>query len=200
MTKFLLQQKYIFIAICAVLTLLSSVIFIVGENHFGFDSNDLKAFVLSDEQVDKEHNEDFYRKLIKNEKDEFMILETDVTIKYVTSKWREKSGYEEDCLIKKNFFSFVHASDLPFIANSMLMALDTKAVKDGIGPFRIKDSKDQYSLYMAESVPVFDKHGDVVLLALILRDLSNPLGGNDEEKDLSTVDREELENLISMAN
>ena len=189
MTKFLLKQKYLFMGICAALILVSTAIFVLSEKNFNFNTNDLKAYILNDEQLKEEHNEDFYREVIKNEGDDFLILKTDVMIEFAVA---------ED-LKNENFFQLIHPQDLPFIANSMLIVLDTKTIKDNIGPFRLKDKDDKYNLYMAQAIPIFDNHGEVILIGLVLKDLSSPLGGTDENKDLSDYDREELENLISMA-
>lgn len=191
MTKLLLKQKYLFLGICAAMIIFSTGLFIISENHLNFDGNDIKAYILNDEQANSEHDESFYRKLIKNENDEFLILTTDVMIKYAV---------KQD-LINKNFFHLIHPLDLPFIANAMITVLDTRIIKNNIGPFRAKTHEDKYILYMAQAVPVFDNHGKIVLIGLVLKDISTPLGGvEDEAKDLSTYDRKELENLISMAD
>jgi len=199
MTKFLLKQKYVFIAVCMILIILASVFFIIGEGQFNLNENDLKTFILNDEQIDTKQNEDTYRKVIDNETDEFLIMETDVMIKYISPKWLDEMGYDEKDIDNENFFTLVHPEDLPFIANSMIVVIDYKTVKDNIGPFRLKNKNDEYKLYMGQAVPIFNNQGKIVLIGFILHDLSNPLGGTDEEKDLSDYDHKELENLITMA-
>ena len=102
-------------------------------------------------------------------------------------------------LLKKNFFEFVHPLDLPFIANSIITVIDYKKIDDNMGPFRVKNKDGEYLLFMATVVPIYNEENKIIRLGLILHDISNPLGGTDEEKDLSDYDREELETLITMA-
>ena len=199
MPQFLIRQKYVFILVCIVLTLMSTAIFVVGEKHFNINQEDIQAFVLTDEQLKTEHTEEFYRKIINNASDEFIILESDVMIKFASSKWENDMGFIKDDVFEKNFFSFVDPLDLPFIANSFIEVMDKNETKENIGPFRLKNKNDESKLYIASAIPILDENKKVILIALILHDISNPLGGADEEKDLSTVDREELENLVTMA-
>jgi len=201
MTQFL-RQKYVFILICTALTLISSSVFLIGEKHFSLEGKDMKAFVLNHEQANEENNEAFYRKLINNASDEFLILETDVIIKFASSKLDAEIKHEQSdskSLKGKNFFSLVNPNDLPFIANAFIIVLDYKQINDNLGPFRLNGNNNDVRLYMASIIPIFDETDEIILMALILRDISNPLGGNDDEKDLSMVQHTELENLISMA-
>lgn len=192
-----LRQKYIFIIISIALVLISTGVFMVGENHFFSDN--MKAFVLNDEQIDTEHNEDFYRKLIENDTDEFLILETDVIIKFASKKWKIEMGFDGGEIMEQNFFSLVNAQDLPFIANSFIEVLDSGEINDDIGPFRLNNKNDENILYMAKAIPIFNEEKKIILIGIVLRDISNPLGGDDEKKDISIVDHNELENLITMA-
>jgi PAS domain S-box-containing protein len=192
-----LRQKYVFIIISIALVLISTGVFMVGENHFFSDN--MKAFVLNDEQIDSEHNEDFYRKLIENDTDEFLILETDVIIKFASTKWKIEMGYDGGEIMEQNFFSLVNAQDLPFIANSFIEVLDSGEINDDIGPFRLNNKNDENKLYMAKVIPIFNKDKKIILIGIVLRDISNPLGGDDEKKDLSNVNHNELENFITMA-
>jgi len=200
MTQFLLRQKYVFILVCTVLVMLSTSVFVIGEKQFNVNQEDIQAFVLTDEQLETEHNEEFYRKIINNTKDEFIIVESDVIIKFASSKWENEMGFKEEDILGNNFFSYVHPQDLPFIANSFIVVLDSKEINDNIGPFRLNDKNEESKLYMATAIPIFDEKDKVIFIALVLHDVSNPLGGADEEKELSEFNRAELEKLITSVN
>jgi PAS domain S-box-containing protein len=189
MPQFLLRQKYVFILVCTVLVILSTSIFLIGEKHFNINQGDIQAFVLTDEQLITEHNEEFYRKIINNSEDEFVIVESDVIIKFASSKWEKEMGFKEEDILGKNFFSYVNPQDLPFIANSFIVVLDNKEINENIGPFRLN---------VATAIPIFNEKDKVILIALVLHDISNPLGGKDEKKELSEFNRQELEKLITM--
>jgi len=199
MTKFLLKQKYLFILICAVLVIAATSLFSYGEKHLNVEESSMKTFVLNSENTEGVHDEAFYRKLINNPDHDFLILETDANIKFVSLKWREEFKYMDDDLLKKNFFQFVHPLDLPFIANSIITVIDYKKANENMGPFRVMNKDGEYRLFMAHVSPIFDdKEEKIIMIGLILHDISNPLGGIDEEKDLSDYDREELETLVTM--
>jgi PAS domain S-box-containing protein len=198
MPQFLLRQKYVFILVCTVLVILSTSIFLIGEKHFNINQGDIQAFVLTDEQLITEHNEEFYRKIINNSEDEFVIVESDVIIKFASSKWEKEMGFKEEDILGKNFFSYVNPQDLPFIANSFIVVLDNKEINENIGPFRLNDKNEESKLYMATAIPIFNEKDKVILIALVLHDISNPLGGKDEKKELSEFNRQELEKLITM--
>lgn len=178
MTSLFTKRKMFIIATCLFLVTMSTVLFLVGEESLNVNSHELKAFVLQDEQIDIVQNEDFYKHLLKTDESEFFILKKDTTIHYSTEKWRENFGYLLEDVEKKNFFTFVHPKDLPFFANVMVELVNEGTEHQSIGPFRIKDNAGQYKLYMADGIPLTDKHNDIVGIALILKDVSIPLGGS----------------------
>lgn len=165
--------------ICFVLIGLSTSLFLVSSNKFGVNPNHLKAHILSDNEIENVQNEDFYRKLTGNQTDNIFILNNDLLVQFISSGWAEDFGYEEYELIKENFFSLIHTKDLPFFANSMLTIMQERKTIENIGPFRIKDKSESYRLYMATAIPLYNKHDEIMEIAIILRDVSIPVGGEE---------------------
>lgn len=174
------KNKVLFIVICLVLVSLSTYIFSVGTSKFSFNSNDLKAYTLQEHEIETVQSEDFYRDITHNHDNDFFVLKTDTLILFSSQKWRKKFGYEESEVNKNNFFSFVHAKDLPFFTNSMIRVIDNGQIEDNIGPFRLKSQSGEEILYMASAMPLFDKQGEIVSIILVLQDVSIPVGQNDE--------------------
>lgn len=168
------KNKVLFIVICLVLVSLSTYIFSVGTSKFSLNSNNLKAFTLQENEIETVQSEDFYRKIVHNYENDFFVLKTDTLILFSSPEWREKFGYEESEVNKENFFSFVHAKDLPFFTNSMIRVIDHGKTEDNIGPFRIKSESGKEMLYMAYATPLFNKKGDITLIILVLQDVSIP--------------------------
>jgi PAS domain S-box-containing protein len=186
MGNFILKKRNVFILICALLIIISTSLFLIGEKKFDINPHHLKTHILSDIEIENMQSEDFYRDLIENHTDDLFILSTDLLIQSASSEWTSNSGYEKDELIKKNFFSFIHPKDLPFFANSMLLIVENEEKTGNIDPFRIKEESGSYSLYIATAIPLYNEHEEIVEIALILRDVSVPM--DDEANSLETSD------------
>jgi len=179
MPTFVLKQKYIFIAVCSALVVLSTGLFMISESKLDLNHGDLKANILSEEQIDIVQSEDFYRKLIENHEDDLFILKTDSLIHFSSESWRNDFGYSTEEVNNVNFFTFIHPKDLPYFVNSMLSVMQHDEKVDNVGPFRIKEKEGRYRLYMGTVWPLHNQEGEIVEIALTLRDVSVPLGDGD---------------------
>ena len=188
------KNKVLFIIICLILVSLSTYIFSIGSAKLSLDSHDLKAFTLQDSDIEETQDENFYRDIVHNYEDDFFVLKTDTFIQFSSSQWKEKFGYEEHDVNKKNFFSFVHAKDLPFFTNSMIRVIDHGEAENNIGPFRLKSQSGEEMMYMASATPLFNKKGEIALIILVLHDVSIPIGNGEHEISLYELE----EDFISM--
>lgn len=178
MTKFLLKQKKVFILTFTFLIILLTTTFIVSESNLNIDHNELQTFVIKHDDIETVQSEDFYREVLNNQTNEIFILKKDTTIEFSTETWREDFGYYKDELEGANFFTFIHPKDLPYFANEIVELVNTEEKIDGIGPFRIKDYNGEYSLFIANAIPLVDEEGELQRIGLILIDVSIPLGGS----------------------
>lgn len=178
MTDFLSKQKKVFVLTFTFLIILFTSIFIVTESSLNIDHNDMHAYILKEDQVESIQSEDFYRELLNNQTNEIFILKKDTTIEFSTETWREDSGYHKDELEGENFFTFIHAKDLPYFANEIVELVNTGEKVEGIGPIRIKDYNGESNLFIANAIPIMDEEGKMQRIGLILIDVSIPLGGS----------------------
>lgn len=176
MPTFVVKQKYLFIIVCIALVILSTGLFIISESKFDINHGDLAANILSEEQIDIVQSEDFYRDLIGNHEDDLFVLKTDSLIHFSSESWRNDFGYSAGEVNNVNFFTFVHPKDLPYFVNSMLSVMQYDKKVENVGPFRIKEKEGKYHLYMGTVIPFHNQEGEIVEIALTLRDVSVPLG------------------------
>ena len=54
--------------------------------------------------------------------------------------------------------------------------------RNGIGPVRIKTESGNYISYILTLVPIFDEEGEKIASAVIMKDISKPLGEQDEHE------------------
>lgn len=179
MPTFIVKQKYIFIVVCIALVVLSTGLFLISEYKLDINGDDLKANILSDDQIEVVQSEDFYRDLIKNYDDDLFILKTDSLIHFSAESWRNDFGYSTEEVNNVNFFTFVHPKDLPYFVNSMLSVMQHGEKVDNVGPFRVKEKEGKYRLYMGTVLPIHNHDGEIVEIALTLRDVSVPVGDGD---------------------
>ena len=185
MPTFIVKQKYIFVIVCIGLVVLSTGLFLFSDYKFDIDGSNLKANVLAEDEIDIVQSEEFYRDLVGNDDDALFILKTDSLIHFSCESWRNEFGYSSEEVNNVNFFTFVHPKDLPYFVNSMISVMQHEEKVDNVGPFRVKDNEGKYRLYMGTVLPLFNHEGGIAEIALTLRDVSMPLG--DEEDEISLL-------------
>lgn len=192
MTSMFTNRKMFVIAMCMFLVTMSSVLFMVGEEKISIDidSHDLQTFILQHDKLEEDHDEDFYRELIDNEDSQFAIINTDRTIRFTTPHIEKAHGvnYEENTEL--NVLSFIHPKDLTEFVNTLMDYNEDLKERTGIGPVRIKTDSGNYISYILTIVPIFDEEGEKIASAVIMKDISKPLGEQDEH-EVSYVEVEE---------
>jgi len=187
MTSLFTKRKIFVIAMCVFLVSLSTVLFFAGDKQFPIETHteDMQTFIMRSHDMDHEKNEIFYRNFLNNHQDDIFIINPDTTIKLFTENWKNEFGYETQNVIDQNFFTFVHPKDLPFFANIFIEIIQKDEKVEGIGPFRMKDINGQYKLYIATGIPLKNENSEILEIALILRDVSTPMGsdGNPDEEE-----------------
>lgn len=176
------------IAMCMFLVTMSSVLFMVGEEKISIDVDhqDLQTFVLQHNEFETFHDEAFYRELIGNQDNEFAIINSDRTIKFITPHIEDVHGvyFEENKDL--NVLALIHPKDLTEFANTLMDYNKDPQKRSGIGPLRIKTSSGNYINYILTLVPIFDEEGEKIASAVLLKDISKPLG-EQEAYDLSEI-------------
>jgi len=177
------NRKMFVIAMSMFLVTMSSVLFMVGEEKISIDidNRDLQTFVLQHDELEGSHDEAFYRNLIRNQKDEFAIINTDRTIKFITPHTEELHGIYAKENQDLNVLSLIHPKDLTEFANTIMDYNEDPKEKSGIGPVRIKTSSGNYINYILTLIPIFDENGEKIASAVLLKDISKPLGEQSTE-------------------
>lgn len=178
MTDFLSKQKKAFILTFTVMIIVLTSIFIVTESQLNINHNELHTFVVQHGDMTTELSESDFRELLQNNDDEIFILKNDTTIEFSTESWRDNFGYYKEDIEGQNFFTLIHPNDLPYFANEMIELVNTGKEISGIGPFRIKDIDEEYHLFLANGLPIYDEHDELIRIGLVLIDVSIPLGGS----------------------
>lgn len=172
------------------LVTMSSVLFMVGEEKISIDvdNHDLQTSVLQHDQLNTEHDEAFYRQLIGQDTGEFAIINADRTIRFITPHLEEMHGINFKENKELNVLSLIHPKDLTEFANTLMDYNKDPQEKSGIGPIRIKTSSGNYINYILTLKPIFDEEGEKIASAVILIDISKPLGEQQENNELSFLD------------
>ncbi|MBD3156571.1 PAS domain S-box protein [Candidatus Peregrinibacteria bacterium] len=178
MASLFTNRKMFVIATCMFLITMSSVLFIVGEEKIAheIDHTHLQAFILQHEEAETSHDEQFYRDLIDNRDDEFAIINTDRSIKYISPKLEEIHHITLDTNQPLNVLTLIHPKDLTQLANTLMDYNKDPKKRSGIGPIRVQTSSGTYIDYLITLIPVFDEEGEKVLSAVVVKDISTPLG------------------------
>lgn len=173
------------VAMCMFLVTMSSVLFVVSEDKISIDTDhkNLQAFVLQHDEIEEPHDETFYRELIKNPTDEFAIVNSDRTVKFATQKLTEVHGIDLSKDKNLNVLSLVHPKDLTELANTLMDYNQDLKERSGIGPLRIKTASGSYVTYLMSLIPIFDEEGNKVASAVVLKDISKPLGEQVEKEN-----------------
>lgn len=193
MTSMFTNRKMFVIAMCMFLITMSSVLFIVGEDKISIDvdTHELQTSVLQHDQLDQPHDEAFYRGLIDTKSDEFAIINTDRTIRFITPHIEEVHGIYSENAHELNVLTLIHPKDLTEFANTLMDYNKDPQERSGIGPVRIKTSSGNYINYILGLIPIFDEDGEKIASAVTMKDVSKPLGEQFDDYELNFTNEEE---------
>ena len=176
MSSLLTKRKMFVIATSIFMVTMSTVLFLVGEDKIAVESEDLQAFVLTDNQIENKLDEAEYRELLEIKNDEFAIVNSERYFEFFTKNLEEIHGYKLDENLDMNALSLVHPKDLTEFANTLMEYNKDPKIRSGIGPIRIKTISGEYIPYLIELKPIVDEKGHKIGSAVILKDISTPLG------------------------
>jgi PAS domain S-box-containing protein len=150
----------------------------VGEEKLSIDNGtrDLQTFVLQDDQIEEPHDEAFYRQLIGKETEDFAIINADRTIKFITPHVEELHGIYSKESQELNVLTLIHPKDLTEFANTLMDYNQDPKERSGIGPVRIQTSSGNYISYIITLIPILDEEGKKIASAVVMKDISKPLG------------------------
>lgn len=138
------NQNIIFVSLGLFLVSMTTLMFLINGASEG-SHGELKTEVVSPEG-DGPVKAEAYREVIGNEEDAFIVLRADGTIKYASPEFLEATGFKKSEIADKIFYSLINPNDLPVFLSSFGKALTSKGSSALIGPYRIRDAKDEYSI------------------------------------------------------
>jgi len=160
---------------------MSTVLFLLGQDKLQVGPADLQAFTLTDEQINNILSEDEYRKILNNYEDEFIIVNTDRTFKYISPKLLETHGYTPEETKTLNVLTFIHPKDLPEFSLILMEFHKSLEVKKDVGPIRTKLKSGSYINYLITLVPFTDNKGERVGTGVVLKNIDKPLGDTQDK-------------------
>ncbi|MBA4337155.1 hypothetical protein C0416_05305 [bacterium] len=187
MTSMFTNRKMFVVAMCMFLVTMSSVLFMVGEEKISIDNGTkaLQTFILQDNQIEEEHDEAFYRQLIDKETEDFAIINSDRTVKFLTPHVEELHGIYSKDSHELNVLTLIHPKDLTEFANTLMDYNKDPKERSGLGPIRIQTSSGSYISYIITLIPIFDEDGEKIASAVVMKDISKPLGEQGGEEQSS---------------
>ncbi|MCD6109745.1 PAS domain-containing protein [bacterium] len=184
MTSIFTNRKMFIIATCMFLITMSSVLFLVGEDKISvdIDNHDLQTFMLQSDQLKTKHDESFYRDLIENQTDDFAIVNSNRNIKFITPHLEEVHGIQLTDDKDLNALTLIHPKDLTEFANTLMDYNKNPQIRSSIGPIRIRTKAGNYISYVLTLIPIFDENNEKIASAIILKDISKPLGEQNSDE------------------
>lgn len=161
------KSRMFIIATGLFIVTMSTVLFLIKENKLDINHNEVKTFVLQEE----EQTEKSYRELIENNEDDLLVLNSDTSVTLSSPELVESLGYNADDFKEKNFFSIVHPDDLNEVSNVFIEGKD-----DNFGPIRLLTSAGEYIPYLVSMKIIESETGELLSTALTLKNTSQPVG------------------------
>jgi PAS domain S-box-containing protein len=171
MTSDSTKRKMFIIATGIFVITMSSVLFLVKENKLEIHNDDIKAYVLQEEDIKTNQTEAFYREMLENNKDDLLVLKDDTTVLLSSAKLAQNLGYSADEVKNQNFFSMVHPKDLPEVGNVFMGSSE-----DNFGPVRIRHTDGSYTPYIISMDSFTNDLGERISITLLLTDTSQAIG------------------------
>lgn len=170
------QRKIFVIATCIFVTSMSVIFFLVGEDKLNVENQHMQASILHYDAGDLPLNEDVYRKIINNKNDDFVIVNIDRTLAYISENLQEIHGYKLDETGEMNVLTFVHPKDMSEFSHNLMEYHKTLEAINNIGPIRLKTKSGEYIPYLISLIPLKDNSGERIATAVVLNNISKALG------------------------
>lgn len=173
------KRKMFIIATGMFLVTMSSVFFMMNDNKLDINHDEVKAFVLQENDADVPQDETFYRELLNNEKDDILVLSNESTVEVTSTEFHEVKD--------QNFFTLVHPDDIPEVGNALIEVTESD---NSVGPVRLKASTGEYKPYVISMESVENEAGEKVSTALTLKDTSRAVGDRGNENETERDDKD----------
>jgi len=163
---------------------MSSVFMFTKEEELNKENSQYQSFILNDLNHKDDLNEDAYRKIINNNENDFIIVNTDRTFKFITPNLEKAHGYtlEEMKSGKINVLTFIHPKDLPAFSNILMEFHKKLETMSNVGPIRVKTKEGEFINYLITLIPFTNDDGERVGTAVIFKNIDNLLGKPETQK------------------
>jgi len=115
--------------------------------------------------------ENQYRELVENINDIILILDTQGSIIYVNSMWKEKLGHERSEVIGKKYESFIHPEDVHNFRKGFNKIRVEKAKISNL-TFRIQHRREEWRWHVFNGTPSLDIKGEPSKILAITHDIT----------------------------
>ena len=182
MPNYISKRKILVIAVMMFLMTMSSVFLLVKEE-LKVENKDLQGFIIKDFNSNKPLDEQDYRKIINNFEDDFIIVNTDRTFRFITPNLEKVHGYtlEEMQSDNINVLTFIHPLDLPAFSNILMDFHKKLEIINNIGPIRLKTINEEYINYLITLIPFTNEKSERVGTGVILKNIEKPLGDTENK-------------------
>jgi PAS domain S-box-containing protein len=165
----------------------------VGEEKLELDieHKTMQTHILNDEQIEEYLDEKDYREIIDNKDDEFAIVNIDREFKFLTDNIQKVHGYDFSEIEGLNVLTFLHPKDLPEFTNILMEYNKDPKLTENIGPIRVKTKNGRFISYLITLIPLFNEDSERIATAVVLKDVSKPLGGETDENEVENTEEQE---------
>ncbi len=115
-------------------------------------------------------DDDYFRHLIENSYDLIIVINRDLSLRYVSPSAKRITGYEPEEVMHMNAFEFVHPDDLPLVAETFAAGINEPGRMERL-EYRTRCKDGSYIITEAVAVNLLD-NPDVEAVVVNLRDIT----------------------------
>lgn len=178
MTTEFTKRKMFIIATCIFLVTMSTVLFIVEEGKLQIEHHDLHANIIQDFDELYNYDEKDFREILNLDESDFVVVNNKREFIYIPPNLEELHGYKLNENVGLNSLSLIHPKDLIEFAYVLLEYNKNPHILKNSRPIRIKTIEGRYITYLVDLHPIFNTHNEKIASAVVLKNISIPLGDN----------------------
>jgi PAS domain S-box-containing protein len=140
-------------------------------------------------------SEERFRSLVQNGNDLIGILDAQGNFSFVSSNLKSHLGYDENLLIGRNGFEFIHPDDANYVAAALSGLEENESAS--IKPFRFKNSKGEWRWFESK---VRNHTNDPLIGGIVVntRDITERKQKEDESKQFLTMIEEQNQMMVEV--
>jgi PAS domain S-box-containing protein len=149
------NKNVILIAVAMFVASITGLLFFLSDEKF--NHQEYKADVLSADHTETESEEQHeinYDELPELKEGPAVIIGMDGLVDFANREYEEQSQYDNEEMVDKLFFSYVHPDDLADMLSKYGQVIASEEPESVVGPYRLKNADGKYELYMASLKPV----------------------------------------------